>query len=501
MNKQVCPLYEEVDLDEQQVQHNSVHLANENRVANDDNDYNDDNDLDQDSQTQQGWLDLLERSKREKTLDYSRRTQHIPKRGEKDYKPDGTDVQQMLLYKSREAMFETIEYSARGTIVKQLTKAYYIPSQHKAVIFHPKGSGFTSIGYSDKNSYLWLNIYEFVYLAERGSIISFINFSADMSSAHDLDELFHKTKKSNEIIEDDELMLSLDQVYQFFESSMELNEFKVYAYLKRLGYIVRKTGDRASTFYNESLVETKDMSPATFTPSLLTRVSCLTRRYFSTSNIYQSLQSKLSYGTKVPKTQQDLLNLYFSPKKFNTAILQNYRISFDVWKPETNFKKKCPSLPNFQVVIYDKNDKTKTFPQKDDLLNIFNQTDYKFPFLDNVYDWDTLTFIDGISRKEDLEKSSKKNKNTSLQDSTKDKKPSSLVKESLEYQKLHPMKKLKKGFRSIIIAILDNGVSSFIEISEADFSNENVWYVPSRGSNKNASNKGKKQRVKEGRQT
>ncbi|KAL6945052.1 hypothetical protein ACO0QE_002495 [Hanseniaspora vineae] len=473
MTNQACGYYEEIDLDEQQVQQSTAHSGQENGTANNILDVNDD-DFDQESQTQQGWLDLLERSKREKTLDYSRRAQHIPKRGEKDYEPDGTDVQQMLLYRSREAMFETIEYSARGTIIKQLTKAYYIPSQHKAVIFHPKGSGFTSIGHSDKHSYLWLNIYEFVYLAERGSIIPFINFSADMTSTHALDELFQKTKKSNEIIEDDELMLSLDQVYQFFESSMELNEFRVYAYLKRLGYIVRRPDDRESTFYNKDLTETKkDMIFAQFTPSLLTRFSSLTGRYFSTSSIYQSLQGKLSYSTKVPKTQQDLLNLHFSPKNLKCPTLQNYKISFDVWKPETNFKKKCPSLPNFQVVIYDKNDKTKTFPQKDDLLDIFSQTDHKFSFFDDVSDWDNLTFIDGISRKEALAKNSKKKKSATVQDSAKDGRPPSLVKESLEYKKMHPMKKLKKGFRSVIIAILDNGVSSFVELSEADFSNEN----------------------------
>mgnify|MGYP003366308316 FL=1 len=63
------------------------------------------------------------------------------------------------------------------------------------------------------------------------------------------------------------------------------------------------------------------------------------------------------------------------------------------------------------------------------------------------------------------------------------------------------MKKLKKGFRSIIIAILDNGVSSFVELSEADFSNENVWYVPSKNNKKSALNKKKQQRTKEEKQS
>ena len=32
----------------------------------------------------------------------------IPKRGEKDYEPDGTNVQEVLLYKAKSAMFDAL---------------------------------------------------------------------------------------------------------------------------------------------------------------------------------------------------------------------------------------------------------------------------------------------------------------------------------------------------------------------------------------------------------
>ena len=93
----------------------------------------------------------------------------IPKRGEKEYGPDGTNVQENLLFNARKAMFETLFNSIRGSTLKNQVKAYYVKEKHEAVVLTPKGNFLQTVGKVDKLGKCWIHFIEFLYLAESAS--------------------------------------------------------------------------------------------------------------------------------------------------------------------------------------------------------------------------------------------------------------------------------------------------------------------------------------------
>lgn len=143
-----------------------------------------------------------------------------------------------------------------------------------------------------------------------------------------------------------------------------------------------------------------------------------------------------------------------------------------MWKPQVNFKKKSPALPDYQIVVYNKNNKNQQFPSYLSLKNIFSKLDYKFDFLQEIDDdfWDKNTFTNGVPRLEyltsigrNLDKKNSKGKKSGQVSSTpfnnKKKKPKGRSKLSA----------IKQGYRSFLLAVVDNGLVSFIRISETEF--------------------------------
>lgn len=428
----------------------------------------------------------------------------IPKRGEKDYEPDGTDIQELLLYKARKAMFEALSNSARGTTIKNQVKAVYDFTKHKALVLNPKGSFLQTMGHVTHNGEYWLDFMEFLYLAERGTITPYCLKSNSIPLNNNLSQ--HDDNDTNL------LPLSIEDLYAFFKTQREIDEFSVYAHLKRLGFIVNKVGDDEITFYRKtnafrSLCNNQFHSLFKQLTSLF--VSCKNNlfnglfynpshykyiKYTSTPQIYQNLKLLIPHA-KVPKTLTELQER--KQKKDLTNKTQDdsntIKLSFNVWKPQTNYKKKFPELPDYQIVVYNKNDNKQHFPTNDDFKHIFDSLNYKFDFLDtpnddlDTFNWDDHSFINGISRSLILSKNQKK-KSTKSQTETKydikEEKRKKLKKQSSSSSSptgsahVRQFKRLKNGYRSFILAVMDNGIISFIKISEADFGSEDVWYVP-----------------------
>ena len=148
----------------------------------------------------------------------------LPKRGEKDYEPDGTNLQDLLLYNASKAMFDTISDSIRGTTVKSEVRGYYVPHKHQAVLLKPKGSFMQTMGRADSTGELWLDFHEFVYLAERGTILPYYRLEAGSNKSSK-----HET----------EILLSMEDLYSLFSSQQEMDQYFVFAHLKRLGFILK----------------------------------------------------------------------------------------------------------------------------------------------------------------------------------------------------------------------------------------------------------------------
>lgn len=402
----------------------------------------------------------------------------IPKRGEKDYEPDGTNVQEVLLYKAKSAMFDALSNTARGSVIKSHVKAYYIPEKHQAVVPQPKGNFMYTMGYVDSKGQCWLQFYEFAYLVERGTVTPY----------------WEKTKKENS---EPELPLSLQDVYSLFSSQQEMDEFFVFAHLKRLGFIVMHTEIKTTdvtTFYpplkNElnkrqsfniykSITSIFKLPFSIFNIPLYDPCCLLFSRYTSSPQIYQTLNRLIPYR-KAPKTIAELIEERNSLK--NPTNSKEWKVSFNVWKPQESFKKKSPDLPDFQVVVHNKNDNSQEFPTYKEFLNTFQKLDYKFEFLSEIeeeeFGWDNYCYTNSLKRKEYLYGLNQKSQQKEPSDkcNSRGKKKKRPLKSYSPH--VQQMRRLKSGYRSFILAVMDDGLISFVRIAESDFGSENVWYVP-----------------------
>ncbi|CCF59857.1 hypothetical protein KAFR_0I00760 [Kazachstania africana CBS 2517] len=415
----------------------------------------------------------------------------LPKRGEKEYEPDGTNIQELLVYRARRAMFDALTHSPRGAVLKSQIKAYYLPDIHKAILPNPKGNFMQTMGYADSSGALYLQFYEFVYLAERGTITPYIH-SGSIS------------------VEYRDIPLSVEDMYALFNSQNELDNYSVYSHLKRLGFIVQatdmSTSAKASFFptsvkkarlnvtpqiYSHLTSFFKTHSLTFFNHIFYTPYIDAFKRNIGAIPLYKSL-NKLITCYDVPKTIEAIRKEHSTERSRETE--QFLRIAFDVWKPQVNFKKKSPELPDFQVVVYNKNIASQHFPNYSDFKTIFNSLDYKFDFLkipddvdsNEVEWWDSNTYNEGIPRYMYL--ASTKSKHSKKPSSQQDIKIERKMKRQKPKKSISPrlqqMRDLKNGYRSFLLAVMDNGIISFVKIVEADFGSQNVWYSPKQNKKK-----------------
>ncbi|CAI4053338.1 tRNA splicing endonuclease subunit SEN54 SKDI_16G1920 [Saccharomyces kudriavzevii IFO 1802] len=412
----------------------------------------------------------------------------LPKKGEKDYEPDGTDLQELLLYKAKKAMFDTISDSIRGTTIKSQVKGYYVPHRHQAILPKPKGSFMQTMGRADRYGEYWLEFHEFVYLAERGTIIPYYKLEVN-SSGESLDH-------------DIEILLSMEDLYSLFSTQQEMDQYFVFAHLKRLGFILKLCGQDTgvkTSFYPArkqqnslqmltsrllSLFKIQEIS--LFSGFFYCKWNFFFRKYTTSPQIYQNL-NRLICSVAVPKTKYELWNAKNGGEVNHKK--QHLPLTFDVWKPHANFKKKNPGLPDFQILVFNKNDDLQHFPTYEELRSIFTSLDYKFEFLNRVdddFDWDANSYVEGIARSEYNLKTSTRSHTekkasalkTKSNTQKKTKQPCTKKRPRTYPPHIQQNRRLKAGYRSFILAIMDNGLISFVKMSEADFGSENVWYTP-----------------------
>lgn len=447
----------------------------------------------EDDQITQNWANLafLNSSKKQNVP--------IPKRGEKDTIIDGTNTQEYLLSKARDEMFTALNSSVRSITEKSQVKAYYIPDTHTAVIPKPKGNFLHTMGKADKSGQIHLNFNEFLYLSERGTITPF--------------QKFNITDTDHGANEEIDLKLSIQDLYSFFKTQGEADTFLTYSYLKRLGFIVFQTGSQdfdETSFYppspkksilNISLSNNQVFNKITgvfkfynlslFNGFFYSQWNFLFKRYTTNEQIYLGLKHLVPFF-KPPTNKYELINERKNKHEsnyqsaFENKIYKNafspLKPTFDVWKPQTNFKKKAPGLPDFQIVIYNKNDTQQQFPNYVQMQDIFRHLDYKFEFLseiENDSSWDSNSYTNGILRDEYLKQLKSKAKQKPASDNSKNSKNMKKKKKFSRPPSASVLqnKRLKTGYRSFILCVIDSGIISFAKISEADFASENVWYT------------------------
>ncbi|KAF8628795.1 hypothetical protein AX15_003711 [Amanita polypyramis BW_CC] len=359
----------------------------------------------------------------------------IPKRGEKDFEPraqaaaaaaaaadeggsavdhgeptvtfaPGTALQQHLLGRAREAMFDALR-ATRTTSSKNISYGIWYPNLSRTHVTVARGTHFTSVGHSaprpERASYddddgndlagvtitskvqkrLELLPEETIYLVERGSMLCWKALPPGPSTT----TLMLEGSVSG-------APMSVQQVYSEMigREGLTLGKLQVYTYLKRLGYVVTRA-EPPDPYYPvpSPVVTPQKLSP----PSVLQRLWSLlshVARFVTGRRVFRDWWHpvKLSRWLSHSKNYQFIFRSlrFIIPSGHKTPLHQSqvhkdriadtpYKIFYNVYKPNTPFKKTAPGKPDFQVVVVDA--RTTPMPTLHELANLFGQVPEVLP--------------------------------------------------------------------------------------------------------------------------
>lgn len=340
----------------------------------------------------------------------------IPKRGEKEFEPraqdslngdeghpahptSGTALQQHVLNRAREAMFEALK-ATRTVSSKNISYGIWYPDLSRTHVTVARGVHFSSIGHSaprhtEEEDYnepatskskiqkrLELLPEEAIYLVERGSMFCWKN-APTISNARKIDSTVFDCPITGP-------PMSVQHVYteMIGRECLTLEKYQVYAYLKRLGYAVMRaeppdlyypipapflqTPSQTSPSISQRVISLFSRFASGFI-WLLTRSNSFDRwhpvrfsKWFSRDKSYQSLFNSLRFmssGHNAP--------LHESQAMKNRRLDTPYKIFYNVYKPSTPLKKSAPPKPDFQVVVV--NARTTPMPTLYELTSLFDQ--------------------------------------------------------------------------------------------------------------------------------
>lgn len=179
----------------------------------------------------------------------------LPRRGEKDFEPHGTNAQIATLVASRAAMHAALSRQrthplSKTAIVSPLEGTYIpspppeiesaeagpVPVLYNAMVQSPKGPHFRTVGKVGPDGLLRLLPEEALYLLERGSLD--LRWPATGGGEDDKDDPEENRKEEGAA----GLPLSLQAAYACLvgKGGLTVERYTVYAGLKRSGYIVQR---------------------------------------------------------------------------------------------------------------------------------------------------------------------------------------------------------------------------------------------------------------------
>ncbi|CCE85756.1 Piso0_005383 [Millerozyma farinosa CBS 7064] len=414
-----------------------------------------------------------------KILKNSRNSEIIPKRGEKDFEPDGTNVQVKLIDDSREAMYEALE-APRGYFSKNRLIAVWMKEEKKALVLRPRGNYFKDMGVAAKignnRQGVWLNEIETVYLCERGSLLvylgnrSFVEYLA--SDATDFDY-------QGELV-----ALTLSHLYTlaFCESPDLLDQYHVYALLKRNGYLIQRYSRKEEKQIEQSssptltcnITSVLAKSYVVLKQLFFNITPCIIRQHllaFYISSRYESLWSDFYYQKHHILSYTSLFRQLrlipsYSASNDHVPSVQNtspYQISYNIWKPMPNFSKKNPPKPNFQICIVNTN--KISFPKIEDVRCLLNSADVSDSESRNPDETRNVN----VKSKSSAQTQTKKQIREQRRKDRFNKLSEYSQKKTLYLKKRDDMLKHGTSGKSVLLAVLQDGVLNFMNLSEVDF--------------------------------
>ncbi|KAK3069033.1 tRNA-splicing endonuclease subunit sen54 [Teratosphaeriaceae sp. CCFEE 6253] len=362
----------------------------------------------------------------------------IPKRGEKDFEPHATALQSNTLAASRQAMHNALSFQ-RVHPPKQSAQATFHPESSMAYAYNPKGSplyvrmgqvmpkGEDPLGDDGlRGQRMWFLPEEVIYLIERGTI----------------DLRWPVTEED----EDGEgLPMSLQAAYAMFLGEQQtmgggltFERYSVYSGLKRAGYTVL----RASSFDSPGPPLTADCFPPTLQRTWQAGFLSLAwlRQMFSSAarGAHEGLGAPMVpsglYRSYADVYRRLALIQWDDPTSVPTPAVaaspstdENFRITYNVWKPgSATFKKSDPGPPDFRIAVVDA--RKTTVPSMQQLSSLMETVPYEPPKSDAQL-----------------------------------------------YQKL------KHGYKNVILAVVDQGVVSYLRVMDAAFGRQKLYERMGRG--------------------
>nr|POE50073.1 putative trna-splicing endonuclease subunit sen54 [Quercus suber] len=311
---------------------------------------------------------------------------------------------------------------------KGYTRATYHPETNMAYAISPKGPLFTKMGQvlsatddplgndPQRGQRVWLLPEEVLYMLERGS----------------LDVRWPAT---DEDADGDGLPMSLQGGYAVFigdeeehDGALTFERYSVYSGLRRMGYTV----NRAPSWNGPGPVP----GPQCYPPPVHLRTwrvglsHWLQNMFISKSRTLTKAQGEgplISLGL-----YRDYLEIYRRlalidyhdptlPVSEPSSTDPAFRVTFHVWKPGSpNFKKSAPGEPDFRIAVVDA--RISAVPTLSQLNALLETTPYAPP-----------------------------------------------------PEKLPMYQKLKHGYNNVILAIVDQGVVSYLRLSDAAFGKEKLY--------------------------
>ncbi|KAK9450485.1 tRNA-splicing endonuclease subunit sen54 N-term-domain-containing protein [Limtongia smithiae] len=343
----------------------------------------------------------------------------LPKRGEKEYAPEESSAEGTSLDESRAAMYAALA-GERKHGEKVHVSALWHSHTGTAKVLSARGPHFRTLGKADHRGVVWLRSEETLYLLERGSM-SLYTARGDAQ-------------------------LSLEACYAACMAAMGGHErYLVYAYLKRLGFIVMRVEDTPTS---------DAMSMAGYGPSVLSRlwngiaarwarfVTLFSRAipsfgpllapgiWHSYTSVYRALQIIPFYGHIPSPGYSTALASSSSVTTLQPSLdtdPNELRVIFNVWKPRATFKKSAPGEPDFRAVVI--NARKQNVPTLAQLSALF----------------DTLPVANAA--------------------------PIAFAPTSMPAQN----KRLKEGHRNVVVAVADCGIVSFFNFGDVSFGDETVY--------------------------
>ncbi|PYH42326.1 tRNA-splicing endonuclease subunit SEN54 family protein [Aspergillus saccharolyticus JOP 1030-1] len=393
----------------------------------------------------------------------------IPKRGEKDFEPNPTLYQADILSASRQAMHHALSHPRIHHPKNQIVGVYAPdgpapPPQRTTTsvgglesiaegsgpapaepspttittignvhpdacvyVANPKSNLFKTIGQADRWNRIWLLPEEALFMLERGSL----NIRWPRSEVG-----FDEEEMDGNGVEDSGIPMSLQAAYAAFASRGGLNSerFSVYTGLRRLGYTITRapgwdddaedtTGDDESTCNENARQQGGGAGLVGIysrfinwlcPPSTNTALGPVAGVGFHRS--YDDIYSKLSIIPWYDPTA--------TPKAERSRAQAPYRVVFHVYKPSTPFKKSAPPAPDFRIAVVNARAHTSV-PTMSQLGALLESTPLDPP--------------------------------------------------SSEKMSRQMYMRLRHGYRNVILAVVDEGVVSYLRISEAAFGKEKLY--------------------------